>query len=175
MEKLSRLLFILLLSITVKSQVLIVDSIEVSRVITRIEKISGEHEANGPLVNFFITIKNDTDSIIVLHPAKSNIEIRYQYRGQNYTVKMSPLSLIPFVEKESLLIKKEEEIKFDFSTRIFLGTKILDLKRRKIYNYAEETIQVLPTLQVIYREDNLKLISRGINSVNLLNYNYIYQ
>jgi hypothetical protein len=175
MKKIFCLLFVILLSITVKSQVLTVDSIEVSRVITHIEKISGEHEGNGPLVNFFITIKNNADSIIVLHPAKSNIEIKYQYRGQNYAIKINPLSLIPFVKKDSLLIKKGEEIKFDFSTRIFLGTKILDLKRRRIYNYAEETMQVLPTLQVIYRENNQILISRGINSVKLFNYNYTYQ
>jgi hypothetical protein len=154
---------------------LIVDSIEVSRVITHIEKVRGEHEANGTAVVFFITIKNNTDSMMILHPAKSNIEIKYRYKGRNYIVDISSLSLIPFIEKDILSIEKDEQVRLDFSSRIFLGTGILDLKRKKIYNYAEETLQVLPTLQVIYKEKNQILISRGINSVKLNNYNYTYQ
>jgi hypothetical protein len=175
MKKFFCFLFLISLSINIVSQILVVDSIEVSRVITHIEKISGEHEANGPIVNFFITIKNNTDSVLLLHPSKSKIEIKYRYKGCNYINKISPLSLMPFIEKEFLLIEKAEKIRLDFSTRIFLGTNILDLKRRKMYNYTEETLQALPTLQVIYKDNNQILSSKGINSVKLLDYSYTYQ
>lgn len=57
------LLFIVLFSITIKSQVLTVDSIEISRVITYIEEVSGEYEAEGPLVNFFKTSHQILESV----------------------------------------------------------------------------------------------------------------
>ena len=174
-----RILFALFFFITataIKAQTLIIDSLVVSKVITSKNKEDlFEHEGKGPLVNFFITIKNDADSTIVLNTSESDFGIRYRYNNCDYSALIACFSLIPFAELNNLSLKKNEEFSLAFSDRIFLGTDILDHKTKKVYDYSKEILQALPTLQLIYKDPKLRMVSTRIRSVKLFDYEYTYE
>lgn len=160
--------------IDVNAQELTIDSIKVSRIITEIKNNRGEHENNGPLVYFFIEIKNETNSPIILYPSKSIIKIKYRCRNHLYAITVNPLSLLPFIEKEKVSIAEGEYIKLNFSDWIFLGTNILDTGHKKTYDYSEDILQALPTLEVIYDDNNCIIESNIIKDVKVSDYKYIY-
>jgi hypothetical protein len=166
---------IIILSFPIKAQMIMIDNIEISRVVTEIKETRGENEAEGPIVKFNVTIKNNTDSIVKIHPSQSNIKIKYMYKKNAYVRDANLLSLISFLENDILLLNKDEEIKLVFSDRIFLGTNILNMTIRNIYDYRKELLQVIPTLQILYEENNLQLRSNGIKGVELSDYWHIYR
>lgn len=174
----NRIIFIIVLILsvtTVKSQSLVIDSISVSRVITHlVDNNFGENESNGPLIYFYATIKNDLDSTVILSPSESTLEIKYQYNDRYYSVEIEPITAMPFIEKENIILRTNEYINFEFSSWIFMGTNILNLKRRKIYDYTTAIIQVLPTIQVVYKQNIYRLTSKGICSVKLREFDFTY-
>lgn len=168
------LFFLFMMFIDVSAQELTIDSIKVSRIITELKNNRGEHENNGPLVNLFIEIKNKTNLPIILYPSKSIIKIKYRCRNRLYEITVNPLSLLPFIEKEKLSIAEGEHIKLNFSDWIFLGTNIIDTGLKKTYDYSEDILQALPTLQVIYDDNNCIIESSTIRDVKVSDYKYIY-
>jgi hypothetical protein len=176
MRKAIYLLFaIIILSTNIKSQTITIEKVIVSNVVTEIKQVRAEREAEGPIVRLYLTIENNTDSIIQLYPSTSSLSIKYRLRGLLYTADVSSLSLIQFMENSTMAINKGEQLKLEFVQRLFLGTNILHMKRQKLYDYSEEILQALPTLQVSYKDQNLKLRSRGIDNVETYDYRYIYK
>lgn len=154
----------------VDSQILHVKNIELSDVVVKIEKLHSESDGMGPSVYFELSIKNNTDSVIILHPSKSIFYLQFRYKNKDYTNKLSPLTLIPFYEKKEISIKPYDTLNVKFGDRIFMGTDILDYRVRTIYDYSRELMQVLPTLQIFYKDDIIKISSNGIQNVTLSEY-----
>ena len=157
------------------AQTVIIDSLIVSHVVVLTQGPSAENEEEGPIVTLFVTIKNDTDSTLVLYLEESEFLLKYKYNDCDYYVIVNPIYLIPFLKQDTVTLDKNEKFKLDFSKRIFLGTNILDQTTRKRYDYSKEMLQTIPTLQVIYKDPKHKIVSTGIRSVKLFDYEYTYE
>lgn len=166
-------LFIFILqAYCVESQILSLDKVIVSRVISVIDTTElGNHEL-GPVLSIDMRIINTTEDAIFLHPSKSTIYMKYFFNGKDYLKEIFPFSLLGFFEKEVLSLKKGETYVLQFSDIIFLDTDILHDWNEKNFDYSLEILQTLPTLTIIYKEDKLKLSSCGIKNIEINDYRY---
>jgi hypothetical protein len=156
----------------VESQILYVKNIELSNVIVKVDKLHSENDGMGPNVYFELCVKNNTDTLIVLPPSKSIFTLQFRYKNRDYTNELKPLTLVPFLEKKEIMIYPHEILNVKFGDRIFMGTDILDYRARNTYDYSRELMQVLPTLQIQYKDDIIKISSIGIQNVALSDYYY---
>ena len=161
-----------LITISTKSQVLNIDKIEVSRVITKIENVTTDNQEKGPVIGVKMNIINTTDSAIILHPSMANLEVLFSNNDKKYVQKIVPFSLLYFYEKKELLIQKGDSYALKFSFRIFSGTDILQYGNRKIYDYSLEILKTLPTIKISYKDDKFNLTTCGIRSIEIIDYDY---
>ncbi len=169
-------LFYLLTSASLYGQIINIKKITVSRVITKIENdVREEGMTEGPNVYFELEIENNTDSIIKLETSQSEFDILFRYKGKSYRNKAFGFSLIPFYEKKEIQIKPNEKYPVKFSNSILLGTRLLKYNNSSYnyYDYSEEILQILPTLQVQYVDQKIKIVSCKIENVDVENYIYI--
>jgi len=169
-------LFFLLFGSTLFGQNINIKKINVSRVITKIEKGAWEEDQEeGPSVYFELEIENNTNSVLTLNNSESEFGILFKYKGRTYINKgISSMGLIPFYNEKEICIKPNEKYPIKFSCGILLGTNLLKFDSvNKYYDYTEEMLQILPTLQIQYVDPKLKIISGRIEEVGTEHYIYI--
>ena len=121
-----------------------------------------EDDEDGPHIGVDFVIKNNSKSDTVeLVPSKSDIYIEFKYRGNTYNKEISPLF---HVSMKSVKLSPQDSCSLSFGVPIFLGTLIL--KNRK-QNYTKELLEILPTIKIVYKQKDLKLISDEIMVVNV--------
>jgi len=121
-----------------------------------------EGDIDGPYIQFFFALKNNTDSIIKLHPSRSEMTFEFKFKKETYYQKLIP---VIFMEKDSILIPPHQQYESFVGVDIFLGTFIL---KKNNNDYRTELIEVLPTIKLVYKEKGLKVISSGILDVEVI-------
>ena len=123
--------------------------------------IINEDYEQGPLVGATCIIKNTSADTITLYPNKSRIYFCFSYQGYNYKQEGFPLE---FIEKKSITLFPNDSIEFGFGNWILLGLGS-DVYNYKKYNYTKEMLEILPTIRVLYQQDDLRLYTNRILSV----------
>ena len=142
-------------------------NIKVSKINVPISKdYYREGDTEGPFVNMFFTLKNNTDSIIKLHPSKSEMIISFQYKNRYFSRNGFPL---PFMDNDSLIIMPHQQYESFVGVELFLGTSIL---KENNNDYRIELIEVLPTIKLIYKEKRIRVTSSEILDVEVIDAKY---
>jgi len=123
-----------------------------------------EGDTDGPYVQIFFLLKNNSDSIIKLHPSKSEMTVQFQYKNSNYSQKVLP---IPFMDKDTLLISPHQQYESFVGDNLLLGTFILKSNNN---DYRIELIEILPTIKLFYKDDKIRIKSSEILNVEVINY-----
>ena len=121
-----------------------------------------EGDIDGPYIQMFFVLKNSTDSIIKLHPSKSEMKIAFKYKRETYYQNLIP---VIFMGKDSLLILPHQQYESFVGVDLFLGTFIL---KENNNDYRIELIEVLPTIKLVYKEKGIKVISSEILDVEVI-------
>jgi hypothetical protein len=121
-----------------------------------------EGDDEGPVVNLNFVFKNNTDSIIKLHPSKSEMIISFQYKNRYNSLNGYPLA---FMDNDSLIILPHQQYENSVAVNIFLGTRIL---KEKNNDYRMELIETLPTLKLFYKEKKIRIKSSEILDVEVM-------
>ena len=121
-----------------------------------------EGDTDGPYVQIFFILKNNSDSIIKLHPGKSEMIIPFQYKTKYYSQYGFP---IPFMDNDSLIILPHQQYESFVGVNLFLGTSIL---KKNNNDYRMEMIETLPTLKLFYKEKNFRIKSSEILNVEII-------
>ncbi len=138
-------------------------NIKVSKINVPISKdYFKEGDNDGPFVQISFILKNNTDSIIKLHPSKSEMTIAFKYNRETYYQNLIP---VIFMGKDSLLISPHQQYESFVGVNLFLGTSIL---KKNNNDYRIELIEVLPTIKLVYKENGIKVISSGILEVEVI-------
>jgi hypothetical protein len=106
-------------------------------------------------------IINNTKDTIIMRPANSVIDIVFRYQKKSYKIEVDPL---PFVDNEKLQLPPKKTIALDFGNNLLLGTDIFNYRKG---NYIEEMLVILPTIRIIYKDNNIKLQTDEIKDVEL--------
>ncbi|WP_321519468.1 hypothetical protein [uncultured Bacteroides sp.] len=171
-------LFCLLISTASHGQNLNIKCITISRVITKIKNnVHEKSENEGPRANFKLEFENNTDSTITLDSSHSKFMLLFRYNGLDYKRKVLSLFLESFNEMKEVRIKPNEKYPVEFGIRLLSGTNLVKEKKNKsdYYNYSQEMLKVLPTLQIQYMDPDLRIMSGKIGSINVEDYTYIPQ
>jgi len=123
-----------------------------------------EGDTDGPYVQIFFLLKNNSDSIIKLHPSKSEMTVQFQYKNSNYSQKVLP---IPFMDKDTLLISPHQQYESFVGDNLLLWTFILKSNNN---DYRIELIEILPTIKLFYKDDKIRIKSSEILNVEVINY-----
>lgn len=117
------------------------------------------HGGTGPYVLFESRIINNSDKVIQLEPKNAKYYVIFNLEGEQYKQNLAPM---PFLDHEILQISPFDTVSFEVGTELFYGTKVFEDDKE---NYSFELIKALPTLKLFYKEDNLLLITSGIEQV----------
>jgi hypothetical protein len=172
------LLFCSVIACTLHGQNLKIKNIVISRVITKIENNVHEKDENkGPRAYFKIELENNTDTVLVLDPAHSKFMLQFRYNGLDYRRKVLSVFLSSFNEIKEIRLNPNEKYPVEFGIRIFSGTNLIKEKKsnKSCYDYSQEILKVLPTLQIQYMDPDLRIMSGKIESINIEDYTYIPQ
>ena len=119
-----------------------------------------EDDEEGPRIGAdCIIINNSKSDSIEINFSDSKVYFEFRYKGSIY--KQSPFF---FYVKGKVLLSPQDSCSFTFGVPILLGTQIL--KDKKL-NYTTEMLEILPTIKVVYKQKELKLISQEITSVKV--------
>ncbi len=145
-----------------------VKEVSISNVSSYIDEsvIIDEDEQDGPYLSFECVLINKSKEKTILYPSTSKLYLSFTYNKNNYCTECFALQ---FQDNDSLIIKSEGAAEFVVGTNIFLGTPMWN--EHKKY-YCKELIEILPTLKLEYKEDDLTLWSDIIKSVKVFNYGY---
>ncbi len=145
-----------------------VKEVSISNVNTHIDEpvIIDEDEQDGPYLSFECVLINKSKEKTILYPSTSKLYLSFTYNKDNYYTECFALQ---FQENDSLIIKSEGIADFVVGTNIFLGTPMWNEHKK---NYCKELIEILPTLKLEYKEDDLTLWTDIIKSVKVFNYGY---
>jgi len=174
--------FVLLLVFSIlKSQELIITELTISKAIVNIEEFIDNNLDEGPVVYFEGLITNNRDTPFVIIPSKSNFYVSFKYGDRTYNRDvvfygfMQPQkneellirSSMLFKENEELIINPMDSVYFGFDIPIFWNTKILKIFNYQHYDYSKELLQTLPTLKIVFKSPDFRLISKSICKVSL--------
>ena len=121
-----------------------------------------EGDNDGPFVKLYFVIKNNADSVIKLHPSKSEIIIQFQYKNLNYSKK---LSNVTFMGNDTLLILPHQQYESFVDDNLLLGSFILKSNNN---DYRIELIEILPTIKLFYKEEKIRINSSEILNVEVI-------
>ena len=157
----------ILISLSINAQIdFIIKKIQVSKTNVQISNdIIREGDEDGPFVNIFFSFKNNTDSILKLHPSKSEMIIQFQYKNRYNSKDGFP---IPFMDNDSLIILPHQQYESFVGVNLFLGTFIFHEKNN---DYRIELIEVLPTLKLFYKEKKIRIKTSEILDVEVIDKN----
>ena len=158
------MLIVLTCSIKSYSQVLLtIQKVSISNVYVNTNpNVISEEEWDGPYVDLFYCISNESDKTVTLLPKISRMYLNFQMKDQSHT---KSLFSILFMDKDSIILKPHEQYSDSVGDNIFLGTRILNDKKK---NYCIELIESIPTIKMEYISKDLKLVSSGIEKVIVL-------
>ena len=126
-----------------------------------------EGDNDGPFVLLDFVLKNNTDSIIRLHPSKSEMIIQFQYKNLNYSQKVFP---IRFMDNDTLLISPHQQYESFVGEDLLLGTFILKSNNN---DYRIELIEILPTIKLFYKDEKIRIKSSEILNVEVIDKNIV--
>ena len=118
-----------------------------------------EDLGKGPYVYVQCLIINNSDTVIILNPSKSNIKIAFRYNKSDYEFEVYSLS---FKDNKELILSPKDSINFSFGSYLLLGTDIFNYKEG---NYTKQMLSILPTLKVRYKDDKIEMKTSGIKNV----------
>lgn len=121
---------------------------------------SGSDE--GPLLDFYCHITNNSSSKVVLQLRKSKVKIKFLVNGNEY---IEELNLLSFPETDSYTLKQGETLNFFCYSRVYLGT---DLLKDKDASYKNELIMTLSSLKMYYEDGINSIENCGIQHVKLM-------
>ena len=121
-----------------------------------------EGDTDGPFIQINFIFKNNTDSIIKLHPSKSEMIISFQYKNRYFS--RNGFSL-PFMDNDSLVILPHQQYENSVGVKLFLGTSIL---KENDNDYRIELIETLPTIKLLYKDKKLRVKSSEILYVEVI-------
>jgi len=125
------------------------------------DSIIDEDEENGPQVLFNCNMKNICDSTVVLSLNTASLYLTYNYKGEVFSLELNP---VLFYEKDNIEIESADSFDLDIDSYLFLGTKLFEYKKTE---YMKILAQILPTISIIYKDNNIAFSSCGINMVTL--------
>jgi hypothetical protein len=121
-----------------------------------------EDSQHGPVVVFYCSFHNNSNSQISLKPANSNIYVDFEIDNLRYFNKIYQFR---FSEPDFLIINPGEPVHFIAVDAIFLGTAVLDDQKT---NYLADLVKVVPNLKIVYYEkDVIRIESKCINKLIL--------
>ncbi len=126
------------------------------------KKYLREGDADGPFVYMFFVFKNNTDSILKLHPSQSEMVISFQHKNRYFSQNGFPL---PFMDNDSLIILPHQQYENSVGLNLFLGTSIL---KKNDNDYRIELIEVLPTVKLFYKDKRIRVMSSEILAVEAI-------
>lgn len=160
------ILFIItiLICLNINAQIVfLVKNIQVSNINIPISKdIIREHDNEGPFILITFLFKNNTDSIIKLHPSKSEMIIQFQYKNRYFSQNGIP---VPFMDNDSMFILPHQQYESFVGVNLFQGTRIL---KENNNDYRMELIETLPTLKLFYKEKKIRIKSSEILDVEVI-------
>ena len=109
------------------------------------------HDNEGPYLVFKCVIQNNSNEPISFNPSKAKFLLKYTYDSEVYLKKMFPLA---FMDNSLVVLAPKEKVDFEISDKIFLGTPVFSVDKN---DYKEDLLQILPTMEVIYREKDIYL------------------
>ncbi|MEA3505192.1 MAG: hypothetical protein U9R32_08355 [Bacteroidota bacterium] len=141
-----------------------VKELNISNVRSNIDEsiIIDEDEQDGPYLNFECMLINKSKEKVILYPAISELYLTFSYNRNSYSTECFALQ---FQDNDSLIIEPEGIIVFLVGTNIFLGTPMWDENKK---NYSKELIEILPTLKLEYKEDDLTLRTNKIINAKII-------
>lgn len=125
-----------------------------------------EDEQDGPYLSFECMLINKSKEKAILYPSISELYISFNYNKNNYSTECFALQ---FQNNDSIIIKPEGKIFFIVGTNIFLGTPMWDENKK---NYCKELVEILPTIKLEYKEDDLTLITNKIINAKVIDKDY---
>lgn len=129
-----------------------------------------EDFGHGPHVYIECSITNNSNDTIILCPDEAKIIIVFRYNETRYDTK--PLFTLPFQYIEKLIILPNQTINFSFGDYLISGT---DIMKKNNNDYIKEMLEILPTIQVRYKDKNINVITNGIKNVTVRDMLYIYK
>lgn len=147
------------------AQILIeVDSITISNYnLSQTNDYLIEGSEDGPVLVFFCSFYNNSNSIMSLKPANSIISVEFEADNIKYSNRIYPFRLY---ETDLLTIKPNQSVHFTAADAIFLGTTILD---KNTTDYLADLVKVVSSLKIVYYEkDVIRIESKCINKVILI-------
>jgi hypothetical protein len=121
-----------------------------------------EDAQDGPVIVFYCSFHNNSNTIINLKPDNSIISVEFEVDNIKYSNKIYPFRLY---ETDLLTIKPNQSVHFTAADAIFLGTTILDKNKT---DYLADLVKVVPSLKIVYYEkDVIRIESKCINKVIL--------
>ncbi len=170
----TKVLFVIyFISAVIYSQELNINKIELSNVYKNINSKSfdlSEDDEKGPYLLLRLQITNNSNKSICLSPSKSQIKILFTYNGKVYeNINYEHL----LQEIDNINLKPNESFYYIIYDYLLVGT---DLLMENKFNYIVETLRILPTLKVQYKEleHDLDILSDKIDNVILLDEDLIH-
>ena len=121
-----------------------------------------EDEGQGPSIIFYCKITNHSDTSICIFPKDSRLFYGFSYAGTQFYGRLYQLT----IEGDVYKIEGGSSVEFFSDCWIFMGTELLG---EGYGDYRDILLQVLPTLQVLYKDCNHKIESCSVGNVVLLN------
>ena len=143
--------------------ILSIKNIKVSKINVPISKdYFREGDNDGPFVQLYFVLKNNTDSVIILHPRKSEMIIQFQYKNRYCSQNGFPIS---FMENDSLIILPHQQYENSVGVNLLLGTLLLKSNNN---DYRTDLIEILPTIKLFYKEKKIRIKSSEILNVEVI-------
>jgi hypothetical protein len=120
-----------------------------------------ENEGEGPYIHIKCSMSNEMVKAICILPSKSKLELCFNYNENYYTVYGQSIA---FHDRDSVILNQNEKVEFEIGSRLLLGTKLWDEKRK---DYSMILLGLLPTLTVNYKDPNFNFITTKINKVKI--------
>lgn len=170
MKKLSLLILLLLFTLSLlHSQELIINKVMLLNLVhDKNNDLLSSGMADGPVLKFEISLINGTEKQFLLAPSTAKFEYTYKLRG--YVIKkniQTDLQLDSFTECDTLIINPKEKIDLQFSSKVFLDTRFLNIKRTELdsYDYTKSLIEVLGTLNLTYTDTHVSISTHRIDEI----------
>ena len=117
---------------------------------------------DGPVITFYCSFHNHSDTQLSLRPANSIISVEFEIDNIRYSNKIYQFRFPKF---DLLIINPGEPVNFIAVDAIFLGTVILDYQK---INYLADLVKAVPSLKIVYYEkDVIRIESKCIDKVLL--------
>lgn len=125
-------------------------------------QVINEDLENGPFINFICSFKNCSKEKIILHPSKSKFYVLFNFKGTQHEQKVFPLA---FLDYDTISIEEKQCEEVFFGTYLLLGTPYL---KKNGGDYTSEMLQILPTLKILYKENDGNLKVRSDEIINVI-------